>query len=643
MVESTIYIILALLGLGFLVFIHELGHYFVAKKVGMKVEVFSIGFGKPFFSWNRNGVKWQLCILPFGGYVKILGMEKKGNLEPHEIKAGFFSKRPIDRIKVLLAGPLTNIVFAFLVFVLVFLFGGRDRPFSEFTKKIGFVDQKSELYLNGVRPGDEIINYGGKRYEGFKDLMYASVMNNEMLKIEGLKVDYYNNTKNPFEYDLKKYKFQNSLDKSLLTIGIEGPANYIFYNKPAQESLMKDSNIESGDRIIWANGEIVFSSKHLSSLINSQTAFLTVKRGNSFFQTVLPKIKLEDVKLSRSMENEIDDWRHDEGIKTKLKDLYYLPYFFNEKALVENQFTFIDEQLSKEVSALDQRSPFSIPLMKGDKIVAVDGIKVTSAQDILKTIQKKHVLLIVQRDQKNNEVSWKDADKEFDQVFLQKNLPSLISAIGTPFEKKSLQDIVLLNPIVPISREKLESLMGEKENFSQKIANAEKQILKIDDPERKAAELKGLEASKKTLLLGMDLPSDKKVRYNPNPFVLFYSTMADMGRTLVSLVTGHLSPKWLSGPVGIVQVIQQSWSLGFLEALFWLGFISLNLGIVNLFPIPVFDGGYIVLSLYEMISKKRIKSKTMDRLLIPFTILLILMAVFFTYNDIMRIIKGFFH
>src|SRR5579883_729580 len=127
---EMLYIFLALLGLGFLIFIHELGHYFVAKKVGMKVEAFSIGFGKPLYVWERNGVKWQFCVLPFGGYVRIAGMEKKGALEPHQIPEGFYGKKPKERIKVALAGPLVNLVFALFMFTLIWAFGGRTKPFS---------------------------------------------------------------------------------------------------------------------------------------------------------------------------------------------------------------------------------------------------------------------------------------------------------------------------------------------------------------------------------------------------------------------------------------------------------------------------------------------------------------------------------
>ena len=69
-------------------------------------------FGKPIYKWERKGVKWQLCWLPFGGFVRIAGMEKKGGLEPYQIPDGFYGKRPLSRIKVALMGPAVNIFFA---------------------------------------------------------------------------------------------------------------------------------------------------------------------------------------------------------------------------------------------------------------------------------------------------------------------------------------------------------------------------------------------------------------------------------------------------------------------------------------------------------------------------------------------------
>src|ERR1700730_4235279 len=99
MASNLLHIFFAILGLSFLIFIHELGHYWMARRLGMRVEVFSIGFGTPIYSWERDGVRWQIGWLLFGGYVKIAGMETGEQQDPYAIKDGFFGKKPLDRIK----------------------------------------------------------------------------------------------------------------------------------------------------------------------------------------------------------------------------------------------------------------------------------------------------------------------------------------------------------------------------------------------------------------------------------------------------------------------------------------------------------------------------------------------------------------
>ena len=116
---DLVHIGLAILGLSFLVFIHEFGHYWVARREGMRVEVFSIGFGRPMYSWTRDGVKWQICYLLFGGYVKIAGMDREDGAPD-----GFYAKSPWARIKVVLMGPIVNIVFDLLAFTALWVMGG---------------------------------------------------------------------------------------------------------------------------------------------------------------------------------------------------------------------------------------------------------------------------------------------------------------------------------------------------------------------------------------------------------------------------------------------------------------------------------------------------------------------------------------
>jgi regulator of sigma E protease len=208
MFVSLFYLILAILGLSFLIFIHELGHYWMARRVGMKVETFSIGFGKPIFSWMRDGVKWQIGWLPFGGFVKIAGMENEADptISPYDIPDGFYGKTPWQRIKVAFMGPFVNLLFAFLLFGLLWSLGGRDKNFSDVTSKIGWVDPKSELYASGIRPGDEVTAYDDHPFKGLKDHFYAAITGVGDVAIHGNKAAGIDTEIKPFEVKVKGYQ-----------------------------------------------------------------------------------------------------------------------------------------------------------------------------------------------------------------------------------------------------------------------------------------------------------------------------------------------------------------------------------------------------------------------------------------------------
>ena len=124
--------------------------------------------------------------------------------------------------------------------------------------------------------------------------------------------------------------------------------------------------------------------------------------------------------------------------------------------------------------------------------------------------------------------------------------------------------------------------------------------------------------------------------------MLFGQVVGDTAKTLTSLVTGKLNPKWMSGPIGMVQIIHHGWMVGVKEALFWIAAISLNLGIFNLLPIPILDGGRICFFLYEWMFRRRPSAKAMERLIIPFVVLLIGLFIYVTYQDIIRLFGRFF-
>lgn len=646
---TIFYFILAAAALGILVFIHELGHYFAARLVGMKVETFSIGFGRPILKWRSNDVDWQLGWLPFGGYVKIAGMDiskkEKTYVEPYEIPDGFFGKAPWKRIIVAIAGPLSNFILAFLVFLAMWAMGGREKPFSDFTKRIGWVDPKSEIYVDGVRPGDILSKYNGNKFTNSKDLIYAAMLGGDNVELSGYHVLYgQQQSQVPFDYTIKPYQSPNALE-GILTTGILASGKYLIYapypdgtaNPLPEGSPMEKSGIQYGDRIIWADGELIFSLDQLSHLINGSHILATVKRGNEQFLTRIPRVHFGDLILNPDMREEVRDWQFEAGIKTKTQQLYLLPYNLTTDCVVEGPLQFIDKEAYNEAFPKHSfSSGLNIPLQAGDKIIAIDGSKVNAAYQLLSLVQQRAIQVIVKRGETiDGKTSWSNEDQVFDQSIDWHAINQLAKSIGTE-ENAQLGNLVLLNPIVPKRMNEFRLSSESQEKISSEVLKQRKKLEEIKDPEKRNRALQYFDDNQNKYILGIYL-QDKRVNYNPTPIALFGDVFVETWRTLKALIFGYLNPKWLSGPIGIVQVIHHGWSIGINEALFWIGAISLNLGMLNLLPIPVLDGGYICLALWEIITGRRLKAKTMEKLIIPFVVLLVGLLIFLTFQDLSRL------
>ncbi|MEI8124397.1 MAG: site-2 protease family protein [Parachlamydiaceae bacterium] len=653
MIVSILYVLLAILGLSFLIFLHELGHYFMARRVGMRIETFAIGFGKPIFSWERKGVKWQIGWLLFGGYVKIAGEDPRGEIDPHDIPDGFFGKRPIDRIKVAFAGPFVNLVLAFLFFVVIWATGGREKNFAEFTHKIGWVDPKSDLFISGIRPGDEIISYNDQSFTGAKDHLYAAMMNGEGVIVKGDRVDYVTHHKEPFELTVKPYSHPSAVEKGIMTTGIIGSANYIFYAKlpngeenPLPEgSPMLQSGIQYGDRIVWADGDLVFSGQQLAYLLNDDRVLLTIFRKGNRLLVRVPRILMQELKMDPAFKEEMTDWKYEAGLNNvKIQKLYALPYSLTNDCVVEGEMRFIDKENQTEAFPAHPYSSSETPLQPKDKIIAIDGAPVKTSYELLAKLQEHRVNIIVERNPALfDKISSRDADGSFDKEINWNDVSAIANSIGTGHEIRAAGDYVLLNAIVPKMRNDFELSPEKQAWLAAELLEHKKELEKIDDPEKRTQALALFKTQEKQLLLGLPGVQDRKVNYNPSPVAQFEQVFSEIWRTLKALVTGSLNPKWISGPIGIVQVVHDNWKVGIKEALFWLGAISLNLGILNLLPIPVLDGGTILLSFLEMISGRRLSPKTLEKLILPFALILIAFFIFLTYQDLSRLLHGLLH
>ncbi|WP_347939328.1 RIP metalloprotease RseP [Rickettsia oklahomensis] len=160
-----------------LVFIHEFGHYVVARSVNIKVEEFSIGFGKELIGiTDKKGVRWKICLVPLGGYVKLYGYDRtivvNTKTEVNE-KAAFYAKSCLERFLIVAAGPLINYLFAIIIFAGFYCYFGK----TEIPPIIGDVLASSPAERADLREGDKIVKVNDKPVKDFRDVQQEIFIN----------------------------------------------------------------------------------------------------------------------------------------------------------------------------------------------------------------------------------------------------------------------------------------------------------------------------------------------------------------------------------------------------------------------------------------------------------------------------------
>ncbi len=158
-----------------IVFVHEMGHYLIARYNGVRVEVFAIGFGPELFGWDSAaGTRWKVCLLPLGGYVKMFGDAGAAStpsgdvrtMTPEEQAVSFHHKRLGQRTAIVLGGPLANFVLAVVILAIMFVTVGQRIIPADISK----VQPDSAAEAAGMQPGDEIITIEGTVIDRFETL-----------------------------------------------------------------------------------------------------------------------------------------------------------------------------------------------------------------------------------------------------------------------------------------------------------------------------------------------------------------------------------------------------------------------------------------------------------------------------------------
>lgn len=181
LINTAYYVLPFIILLGVLVFVHEFGHYLIAKLCGVKVDEFSIGFGKKLFGWqDKSGTLWKVSAVPLGGYCKFLGdsdassgTNNADKLSDEEKKYAFAFQNPFKKLAIVIGGPAFNYLFAIVVFMAIFATLGK----MDFPPVIGNVIEGSAAEKAGILPKDKVLAVDGREVASFQEFRQEVEMN----------------------------------------------------------------------------------------------------------------------------------------------------------------------------------------------------------------------------------------------------------------------------------------------------------------------------------------------------------------------------------------------------------------------------------------------------------------------------------
>lgn len=484
-----------ILFLGPLVFFHELGHFLFARLFGVRVEVFSIGFGPKIFKWKRGDTEYALSLIPLGGYVKMFGDDplNKDQIPEADKAHSFTHKGKWARFWIVMGGPLANFIMAFVIFFGLMMIGEKLPEL-----KVGVVPVQSTLYEAGLRTGDVLKKVNNQEIYNPADIVLADPQLIETLHVE----------RNGSEIPLAiKMNGEELLDEVM-----EHPP------------LLRQPIVvgKSGEKYGLSTSQGKFDVNHSLDLI----AESAVERAYLY-----PIVNAEEFTVNLEQETVVDFQNNSAPID-----------FF--AGLYQKGFAPLD-LLVREInigSAADKAG-----IRKGDVIAGFAGNAVMSFSDLRDRLQKNEentAALTIWKG--GNELSY-DVKPDVQMVGEQK-----LKLIGV-YSDGAYQNVKFVTTAS-------KGLIG---SFLAAFPRTWDTILKT------------LEGFKK-------------------------------------LITAEVSLKTIGGPLAIGKVAHDSFNTSISYFFQLMALISINLGVINLFPIPVLDGGHIMFIFLEVINRGPVSRRKME-------------------------------
>lgn len=613
------------IGLGLVIFFHELGHFLVAKWCGVYVERFSIGFGQPILCRKWGETEYALGWLPFGGYVKMLGQDDMdpAQMTDEEVSANprsYTAKNVPQRMAIISAGVIMNIITGLMFFALAFGWGIETTD-----RVVGSIQVGMPAWKRGIHPGDTITGINGRPVNEFNDLLRGTTLSRGPINVTG----FHHNG------DTFALTIEPKIEGIRRMIGVGPSASLNVIAPPPDDphfppalpgTAASRAGFHYEDTIVAVNGDKVGTYHELLSRLDDlkdQSVRVLVARrqpdGSRQETTVdLPAETFVGLGLQMGMGKIFAVQDNSPAARSGLQvgdriakvndldvekalDPFRLTEAFSAHAGEPVTVTVVREVPGGSPETLtiqvvpNDRDPWSEPPVYPESPLSVPSIGIAyhlvptvfsvsengpaSQQGIGPRDVITRVELIrapaAEKDALDDHFVLEVGDKNWAHAFwtLQEHARTRIVKLTVKSANSGAERHVELNPVA-VADWYLPSARGL--NFD---------VLRA---ERKA------DSFAHALNMGG--------RYTLN-------SMEDIYLTLRGLFTRDISYKGLSGPIGIAKIAYSFASVGLAHFVLFLGLISINLAVINFLPIPVLDGGHMVFLLWEGISRRKPSEK----------------------------------
>jgi len=657
-------IFVAVMGFSAVVFVHECGHFLVAKVSNIKVETFSIflppvllgvrrtengfrfrilpkffpkendpaGEGHLSFTIGKKGkageTEYRIGLIPVAGYVKMLGQEDVGADKPSDDPRSFLNKGICVRMAVIAAGVIFNVIAAILIMTVVYLVGINRIP-----AVIGGVIPNSPAAQAGLRAGDEIIEIAGKNDNlDFEDIVLAPALSDVNESVP-LKVRHEDGSVEDFSIVAREM-----LGMPVRLFGFYPPTSLTIGSEAVGDDTER-KGLQSNDLIISVNGQKVGRYWELEKIVS-----------NSITPSILlsAERRKEDTEYVKRVESEI-----------KLSLSPYVSYKVESDSDLGHIYSMVPRLRVEAVVA-------DVNLVEGDIILATGSVENPTYKELREITteyaDKKLPINVLRKDANGVERTItvtvvpkrrRGTDRveigfaaalDAEHAVVAKTIA--VNGLGDGFtiprgavitevdgEKvSSFYDIIQIIQRNCGHRISLEYRLNEETAGSVAfVAGDGEDLITVKSRFAESISFRQMKRLYKADGLGeaLVMGGKRSIRLVVRTYV-----------TLKQLLARNVSIDAMSGPVGIATMTYHALESSFVSFLYFLAFISANLAVINFLPIPVVDGGVFILLIVEKIKGSPVNVKVQEIITVAGLGLIGMAFVYLTYQDILRLIFG---